>query len=251
MFMVIAMVNKYFKGEVENRVVSLTPEIDANLKEVVKSAYAKVAKNINDLKISDALSEVMAIFRRANKYIDETCPWVLAKDPANEKYLETVLFNLCEAIIVGTTLLEPFMPETAQKVAKMFNTKLRTVEEVSNFAVVDEYKVTDAPEVLFPRFDIKEIQAKAEQIKAEQIKEFNKENTVKVEEVKKGKEIIEFDAFEKVELKVGTILNSEKVEGSDKLLKNTVKLGEEVRTIVSGIAKLINQKILLVNKLLL
>lgn len=233
----IAMVNKYFKGEVENRVVSLTPEIDANLKEVVKSAYAKVAKNINDLKISDALSEVMAIFRRANKYIDETCPWVLAKDPANEKYLETVLFNLCEAIIVGTTLLEPFMPETAQKVAKMFNTKLRTVEEVSNFAVVDEYKVTDAPEVLFPRFDIKEIQAKAEQIKAEQIKEFNKENTVKVEEVKKGKEIIEFDAFEKVELKVGTILNSEKVEGSDKLLKNTVKLGEEVRTIVSGIAK--------------
>ena len=233
----IAMVNKYFKGEVENRVVSLTPEIDANLKEVVKSAYAKVAKNINDLKISDALSEVMAIFRRANKYIDETCPWVLAKDPANEKYLETVLFNLCEAIIVGTTLLEPFMPETAQKVAKMFNTKLRTVEEVSNFAVVDEYKVTDAPEVLFPRFDIKEIQAKAEQIKAEQIKEFNKENTVKVEEVKKGKETIEFDAFEKVELKVGTILNSEKVEGSDKLLKNTVKLGEEVRTIVSGIAK--------------
>ncbi len=233
----IAMVNKYFKGEVENRVVSLTPEIDANLKEVVKSAYSKVSKNINDLKISDALSEVMAIFRRANKYIDETCPWVLAKDPANEKYLETVLFNLCDAIIVGTTLLEPFMPETAQKVAKMFNTKLRTIEEISNPAFVSEYKVTDSPEVLFPRFDIKEIQAKAEQIKAEQIKEFNKENSVKVEEPKKGKETIEFDAFEKVELKVGTILNSEKVEGSDKLLKNTVKLGEEVRTIVSGIAK--------------
>lgn len=233
----IAMVNKYFKGEVENRVVTLTPEADASLKETAKQTYEKVKKHMDNLKIADATSEVLALFKRANKYIDETCPWVLAKNPENEKYLENVLYNLCETIIIGTSLLEPFMPETAQKVADMFNTKLRTVEQICEFGVEKEYHVTEKPEVLFPRFDLKEVLKKAEEIKAEQIKEFNKENGVKVEEKKESKPTIEFDAFEKVELKVGTITDSVKVEGSDKLLKNTVKLGNEVRTIVSGIAK--------------
>ncbi len=233
----IAMVNKYFKGEVENRVVTLTPEADASLKETAKQTYEKVKKHMDNLKIADATSEVLVLFKRANKYIDETCPWVLAKNPENEKYLENVLYNLCETIIIGTSLLEPFMPETAQKVADMFNTKLRTVEQICEFGVEKEYHVTENPEVLFPRFDLKEVLKKAEEIKAEQIKEFNKENGVKVEEKKESKPTIEFDAFEKVELKVGTITDSVKVEGSDKLLKNTVKLGNEVRTIVSGIAK--------------
>ena len=233
----IAMVNKYFKGEVENRVVTLTPEADASLKETAKQAYEKVAKHMENLKISDATSEVLALFKRANKYIDETCPWVLAKDPANEKYLENVLYNLCETIIIGTSLLEPFMPETAQKVADMLNTKLRSVEQISEFGLEKEYHVTDKPEVLFPRLDVKEILKKAEEIKAEQIKEFNRENGAPEPEKVESKPTIEFADFEKVELKVGTIVDSVKVEGSDKLLKNTVKLGSETRTIVSGIAK--------------
>ena len=233
----IAMVNKYFKGEVENRVVTLTPEADASLKETAKQAYEKVAKHMENLKISDATSEVLALFKRANKYIDETCPWVLAKDPANEKYLENVLYNLCETIIIGTSLLEPFMPETAQKVADMLNTKLRSVEQISEFSLEKEYHVTDKPEVLFPRLDVKEILKKAEEIKAEQIKEFNRENGAPEPEKVESKPTIEFADFEKVELKVGTIVDSVKVEGSDKLLKNTVKLGAETRTIVSGIAK--------------
>ncbi len=233
----IAMVNKYFKGEVENRVVTLTPEADASLKEAAKQAYEKVCKHMDNLKISDATSEVLALFKRANKYIDETCPWVLAKDPANEKYLENVLYNLCETITIGTSLLEPFMPETAQKVADMLNTKLRSVEQISEFGIEKEYHVTDKPEVLFPRLDVKEILKKAEEIKAEQIKEFNRENGAPVTEKVESKPTIEFADFEKVELKVGTIVDSVKVEGSDKLLKNTVKLGSETRTIVSGIAK--------------
>ena len=233
----IAMVNKYFKGEVENRVVTLTPEADASLKETAKQAYEKVAKHMENLKISDATSEVLALFKRANKYIDETCPWVLAKDPANEKYLENVLYNLCETIIIGTSLLEPFMPETAQKVADMLNTKLRSVEQILEFGLEKEYHVTDKPEVLFPRLDVKEILKKAEEIKAEQIKEFNRENGAPEPEKVESKPTIEFADFEKVELKVGTIVDSVKVEGSDKLLKNTVKLGSETRTIVSGIAK--------------
>ena len=129
------------------------------------------------------------------------------------------------------------MPETAQKVADMLNTKLRSVEQISEFGIEKEYHVTDKPEVLFPRFDVKEILKKAEEIKAEQIKEFNRENGAPEPEKVESKPTIEFADFEKVELKVGTIVDSVKVEGSDKLLKNTVKLGSETRTIVSGIAK--------------
>lgn len=230
----IAMTNKYFGGKVVNK--NVAEDVDASLKEVVTNAYNKVQEKMDNLKISDALSEVMSVFRRANKYIDETCPWVLAKEE-NKDRLETVLYNLCEAIMVGTTLLSPYMPTVTQKVAEMFNTTLKNVESVSKFGEVAEYNVTATPEVLFPRLDIKEVLAKAEIIKQEQIKEYNKENGIVVEEPKPSKPTIEFGDFEKVELKVGTIVDSVKVEGSDKLLKNTVKLGNETRTIVSGIAK--------------
>ena len=230
----IAMTNKYFGGKVVNK--NIAEDVDASLKEVVTNAYNKVQEKMDNLKISDALSEVMSVFRRANKYIDETCPWVLAKEE-NKDRLETVLYNLCEAIMVGTTLLSPYMPTVTQKVAEMFSTTLKNVESVSKFGEVAEYNVTATPEVLFPRLDIKEVLAKAEIIKQEQIKEYNKENGIVVEEPKPSKPTIEFGDFEKVELKVGTIVDSVKVEGSDKLLKNTVKLGNETRTIVSGIAK--------------
>ena len=230
----IAMTNKYFGGKVVNK--NVCEDVDSGLKDVVTAAYNKVSEKMDNLKISDAIQEVMTIFRRANKYIDETCPWILAKEE-NKDRLETVLYNLCEAIVTGTTLLSSYLPTVAEKVVAMFNTTLKSEDGVKTFGVANEYTVTQTPEVLFPRLDIKDVLAKAEIIKQKQIEEYNRENGIVVEEPKPSKPTIEFADFEKVELKVGTIVNSEKVEGSDKLLKNTVKLGAETRTIVSGIAK--------------
>lgn len=230
----IAMTNKYFGGKVVNK--NVCEDVDNGLKDVVTAAYNKVSEKMDNLKISDAIQEVMTIFRRANKYIDETCPWILAKEE-NKDRLETVLYNLCEAIVTGTTLLSSYLPTVAEKVVAMFNTTLKSEDGVKTFGVANEYTVTQTPEVLFPRLDIKDVLAKAEIIKQKQIEEYNRENGIVVEEPKPSKPTIEFADFEKVELKVGTIVNSEKVEGSDKLLKNTVKLGAETRTIVSGIAK--------------
>ena len=238
----IAMTNKYFGGKVENK--NKVEDVDNSLKEVVVNAYDKVAKKFDELKISDALSEVFAIFKRANKYIDETCPWVLAKDENNADRLQTVLYNLCEAITIGTSLLNVFMPSTTLKVLKMFNVDLRASTNIKNFGETKQFSVVSNAEVLFPRLDVKEVLKTADEIKQKQIAEFLKENkqevktevTNKKEELVK-KDIIDFETFSKVELKVGTIINSEAVEGSVKLLKNTVKIGEETRTIVSGIAK--------------
>lgn len=227
----IAMVNKYFGGIVSN--TNATTTFDESLKQVVTGAYEKVNAKFNELKVSDALSEVMAIFKRANKYIDETCPWVLAKDENKQNELKTVLYNLCEAIIIGTSLLTPFMPNVAEQVASMFNVKLRDVTNISTFGLETEINVTNEPKVLFPRFDLKEILEKAKVIKEKQIKEYEAE----MGNVEPKKAEITFDDFEKIELKVGTILHSEKVEKSDKLLKNTIKIGNETRTIVSGIAE--------------
>ncbi len=226
----IAMVNKYFGGKVKG--TNANTQFDESLKQVVTQAYLKVSAKFNELKVSDALSEVMAIFKRANKYIDETCPWVLAKDESKKNELETVLYNLCEVIIIGTSLLSAFMPNIALEVVAMFNTNLRDVNNINLFGLEKEIVVTKNARVLFPRYDLKDIMEKAKAIQEEQIKEYEKENA-KVE----AKPQIVFDDFEKVELKVGTILNSEKVEKSDKLLKNTIKIGNETRTIVSGIAE--------------
>lgn len=226
----IAMVNKYFGGKVKG--TNANTQFDESLKQVVTQAYLKVSAKFNELKVSDALSEVMAIFKRANKYIDETCPWVLAKDESKKNELETVLYNLCEVIIIGTSLLSAFMPNIALEVVAMFNTNLRDVNNINLFGLEKEIVVTKNARVLFPRYDLKDIMEKAKAIQEKQIKEYEKENA-KVE----AKPQIVFDDFEKVELKVGTILNSEKVEKSDKLLKNTIKIGNETRTIVSGIAE--------------
>ncbi len=226
----IAMVNKYFGGKVKG--TNANTQFDESLKQVVTQAYLKVSAKFNELKVSDALSEVMAIFKRANKYIDETCPWVLAKDESKKNELETVLYNLCEVIIIGTSLLSAFMPNIALEVVAMFNTNLRDVNNINLFGLEKEIVVTKNARVLFPRYDLKDIMEKAKAIQEKQIKEYEKENA-KVE----AKPQIVFDDFEKVELKVGTILNSEKVEKSDKLLKNTIRIGNETRTIVSGIAE--------------
>lgn len=230
----IAMSNKYFGGVVKNGGVESA--VDDSLIEVVTGAYDKVCKKMDDLKIADALSEIFAVFKRANKYIDETEPWKLAKDESQKARLETVLYNLTETIIIGTSMLSAFMPETCKKVLANLNVEARDFSKLNKFGLLKETKVAEKVDALFPRLDIKEIMAKAEEIKQKQLEEFKKENGETVEEQKKD-EFITIDDFDKVKIKVGEILACERVEKADKLLKSQVKIGDEVRTIVSGIAK--------------
>ena len=246
----IAMANKYFGGKVSDK--GANEDVDTQLKQVVTSAYNKVCKKIDEFKIADALSEVFAIFKRANKYIDETMPWALAKEEGKQDRLSTVLYNLLESIVIGTSLLQPFMPVTAEKVLNAIGVECRDYSKLNEFGLLGEVVVAETFDVLFPRHDIKEILAKSEEIKAKQLKEYEdmiaKENANKVE-------LISIDDFDKVKIKVGEILKSEKIEKSDKLLKNTVKIGDEVRTIVSGIAKhyspeeMVGKKVLVVTNL--
>ncbi len=225
----IAMSNKYFGGIVKD--TGVYEEIDASLKEVVISAKEKVAKKMDEFKVADALFEIFSIFRRANKYIDETMPWALAKDESKKDRLATVLYNLVESIIIGTSLLSPYLPDTCEKVAKMLNLDLREYDKLGEFGLINQVKVTENPEILFARIDSVKVM--------EEVNKMIEERKEKVaEEVKEEdkKEPIEIDDFAKVELKIAKVLACEKVEKSKKLLKLTVKVGEETRTVVSGIA---------------
>ena len=227
----IAMSNKYFGGVLEDK--GVVEPVDDELKAVVTGAYKKVAEKIDAYKVADALSEIFTLFRRANKYIDETMPWALAKDETKKDRLATVLYNLSEAIIIGTTLLESFMPETAEKVYKEFNTTARDFDRLGEFGLLENgTKVTDAPEILFKRLDAKEISDKVNAMyEARKPKEVKKpENVVEISE-------IGIEDFMKVQLRVGEIVEAEKVKKANKLLKFSVKIGDETRTIVSGIAK--------------
>lgn len=235
----VAMVNKYFGGKVENKKVE--NDASRNLKEVVTSALSKVCKKMDELKVSDALFEVFGVFKRANKYIDETEPWNLAKQDCKDE-LETVLYNLIETIVIGTNLLKPFMPKTSKLVLEKLNAEDRDYTKLNEFREDVKYEIYEKSIMLFPRFDLKEVLIKGEEIKKKQLEEFEKVKKMEekkeeiVEEIK-GKDLIEYDDFDKVELKVGTILTSEKVENADRLLKFSVKIGDEVRTIVSGVAE--------------
>jgi len=248
----IAMTNKYFGGRVVDKVVS--EDVDNELKEIVVNAYEKVSKKMDENKISDALSEVFAIFKRANKYIDETMPWALAKDESKFDRLSTVLYNLLESIIIGTSLLQPFMPVACEKVLKALNVNIRNYKKLNKFGLEKEISVCESISALFPRLDVKEVLKQSEIIKEKQLKEYM-ESIKKEEEIKNKNTLIDIDYFSKVNMKVGEILNSERIEKSDKLLKNTVKIGNEVRTIVSGIAKyytpeqMIGKKVLVVTNL--
>ena len=225
----IAMSNKYFGGIVKD--MGVVEDIDASLKEVVKSAKEKVAKKMDEFKVADALFEIFSIFRRANKYIDETMPWALAKDESKKDRLSTVLYNLVESIIIGTSLLSPYLPDTCEKVANMLNLDLREYDKLGEFGLINEVKVTENPEILFARIDsvkvMEEVNKMIEERKEKVVEEVKEENK---------KEPIEIDDFAKIELKIAKILACEKVEKSKKLLKLTVKVGEETRTVVSGIA---------------
>ena len=225
----IAMSNKYFGGEVKDAFVN--EEVDLELKQTATSLYEKVVNKMNDFKVSDALFEIMGLFRRANKYIDETMPWALAKDETKADRLKTVLYNLTESIIMGTSLLSAFMPETASKVSKMLNLPLIPFEKLNEFGSFEKTVVTSAPEILFARLDSAKVM--------EQVNKMIEERKEKVPEVvveENVKPEISIDDFAKVQLKIAKVIACEKVEKSKKLLKLTVKIGDEERTVVSGIA---------------
>ena len=248
----IAMSNKYFGGLVQN--TNTNEEVDNELKAVVTSAQEKVTKKMDDFRVADALFEIFAIFRRANKYIDETMPWALAKDESKKDRLATVLYNLTESIIIGTSLLASYLPDTCQKVAKMLNVELRDYTDLSTFGLLKETRVTDKPEILFARLDGAKIMEEVNAMIEQRRKEFEQQEKAKEAE-QNTKPLIEFDDFAKVQLKVALVTACEKVEKSKKLLKLTVKIGSETRTVVSGIAlhytpeQLIGKKLVMVTNL--
>ena len=231
----ISMSNKYFGGVVADK--GVTEAVDEDLKATVLAAYDKVEAKMENLRVADALTEIFAIFKRCNKYIDETEPWVLAKDEAKADRLSTVLYNLVEGILIGTSLLEPFMPETAQKIAAQLNADIRGFEELNTFGLyVSGTKVTEKPEILFARLDVKEVVEKAEALYASRAQGDSKEeeDTEPVIDIE-AKPEISYEDFDKLQFRVGKIIACEEVPKSKKLLCSQVKIGSEVKQIVSGI----------------
>ncbi len=248
----IAMSNKYFGGTICDKGVS--EQVDEDLKATVCALKDKVFGSIDNYHVADAVNAIFSVLRRANKYIDETMPWVLAKDESKQDRLKTVLYNLTETIVICSSMLEPFMPDTAKKVLEQCGTTLRAYEDLDKFGLLGCVKVAENPQHIFARIDadkvMKELYARgivkkdeesAEEQKAVETteKKVEKQNEKKVEKVENVVDInqITIDDFAKVQLRVGKIVEAEKVEKADKLLKFSVQIGEETRTIVSGIAK--------------
>ena len=231
----ISMSNKYFGGEVADK--GAAGEADADLKATVLEAVKRVDEKMDKLRVADAITEIFGIFRRSNKYIDETMPWTLAKDEAQKDRLATVLYNLTEAITIGASLLYSFMPETAEKILAQLNTQKRTLEEMGTFGLYPSGgKVTDKPEILFARMDVKEVLEKVEAMRAaeevpaeEEAKE--DENVIDLE----AKPEITYDDFAKLQFQIGEIIACEAVPKSKKLLCSQVRVGSRVRQILSGI----------------
>ncbi len=233
----VSMSNKYFGGIVVDK--GAAEAVDDDLKAVATGAYAKVAAKMEGLRVADAITEIFTLFKRCNKYIDETQPWVLAKDPAGADRLSTVLYNLVEGILIGASLLEPFLPQTAEKVAQQLSTSLRGFEECESFGRYPSgSQVTQKPEILFARLDVKEVVEKADAMFA--ARNAATESAPGEEEKEPAVEIahkpeITFEDFGKMQFAVGEILKCEEVPKSRKLLCSQVKIGNEVKQIVSGI----------------
>ena len=227
----ISMSNKYFGGVVTK--TGVEEDVDADLKAVVTGTRAKVAAKMEDLRVADSITEIFNLFKRCNKYIDETMPWALAKDEAKKDRLAEVLYNLVESITIGASLLESFMPETTEKILAQLNGEKRSYEELDQFGLYPSgNKVTDKPEILFQRLDLKEILEKVEAMKAAQAKpEVPEEPVVDID----AKEDITFNKLEKMQFQVGEIIACEEVKKSRKLLCSQVKIGSQVKQIVSGI----------------
>ncbi len=233
----VAMIGKYFGGTVARSLTENEEMPDAEFKATVTGAVKKVVAKADELRIADAISEIFTLFRRANKYIDETMPWALAKDENKKARLSDVLYNLAEAIQIGASLLDSFMPETSAKIFAAFGGESRGIEECATFGLKESVTAKTVPP-LFARIDFKTLEPEIEKIRAAQIAEATAQTPApeKTEKEEKVPEIT-IDDFAKVQLRVGEIIACEKVAKSSKLLHETVKFGNEVRSIVSGIAK--------------
>ncbi len=256
----IAMSNKYLGGVVADK--GVTEDVDADLKAVVTACYDKVEKKMDELRVADALTEIFTLFKRCNKYIDETEPWVLGKDESKKDRLSTVLYNLVESISIGAALLDPFMPETAQKIREQLNAPERDFDTLGQFGLLASgTKVVETPEMLFARKDLKEVLEKAAEITKKQKADFEESQRKAAENLAKAglapapapkaetadseqapidipaKEEIEYDQFGAMQFQVGEIIKCEAVEKSKKLLCSQVKIGSQVKQIVSGIRK--------------
>ena len=226
----VAMSNKYFGGEV--RRTDAAEPVDDELKLVATTAYPRVKKAMDDLRIADALNEIFNIFRRSNKYIDETAPWVLSKDPEKADRLSEVLYNLIESISIGANLLAPFLPKTAEHIFGQLGTEPRTIDSLMTFGVYPETgnRVAEKPEILFARLDPKVVMEQAEALMAKQ-----KPQKPEAPAVLPIKDEITYDEFAKMDLRLGTVTACEEVKRAKKLLKLTIDIGSEQRTVVSGI----------------
>ena len=228
----ISMSNKYFDGVVINKGVD--EEIDTEFKQTILETPVKAAEKMEKLRVADAITEIFTLFKRCNKYSDETMPWALAKDEAKQDRLATVLYNLIEGITIGASFLEPFMPETSKKILEQINAEARAFDDMKEFGKYPSgNKVTEKPEILFARLDLKDVMEKVEEIKAKQKSETEGE---KYPEVEKKPEIT-IDDFDKVQIQVGEVIKCEPVKKAKKLLVSQIKIGAETRQIVSGIAK--------------
>ena len=230
----ISMSNKYFGGVVKS--TGVTEPVDQELKAVVQGTKEKVAAKMEDLRVADAITEIFTLFKRCNKYIDETMPWVLAKDDEKKDRLAEVLYNLVEGICVGAALLESFMPTTTEKILAQLNAPKRSYEELDSFGLYPSgNKVTEKPEILFARLDVKEVMEKVEAMRAEETKDQEAEKEeIPVIDIEAKPEVT-FDDFMKMQFQVGEIIACEEVKKSKKLLCSQVKIGSQVKQIVSGI----------------
>ena len=242
----VSMSNKYFDGVVKS--TGVTEDVDDDLKAVVIGTKEKVVAKMEKLRVADAITEIFILLRRCNKYIDETTPWVLAKDEAKQDRLAEVLYNLTESITIGASLLLPFLPDTAERIVGQLNTGIRDFDQLDQFGLYPSgNKVTDTPEILFARLDPKDVMPKVEEIQAKQKAEFeeeqrklgllpeaeNEEPVIDIE----AKEEITFEDFMKMQFQVGEIIECKAVEKSKKLLCSQVRIGSQVKQIVSGIRK--------------
>jgi methionyl-tRNA synthetase len=252
----VSMTNKYFGGVVEK--TGAAEDVDADLKAVVLEAVKKADAKMEKLRVADAITEIFGIFRRSNKYIDETTPWTLAKDEEKKARLSEVLYNLTEAITIGASLLSSFMPETSEKILKQLNTEKRSLDQMTEFGLYPSgNKVTDKPEILFARMDIKEVLEKVEEMKkaeaaaAGEAEEKPEEPGIDIE----AKPEITYDDFAKLQFQVGEIISCEEVKKSKKLLCSQVKIGSQVRQILSGIKawytpeEMVGKKVMVVTNL--
>jgi methionyl-tRNA synthetase len=254
----VSMTNQYFGGTVENR--KAYEPVDEDLKQTVLEAVKKADEKMDKLRVADAITEIFNIFRRSNKYIDETTPWTLAKDEEKKDRLATVLYHLAEAITIGASMLSSFMPETSEKILAQLGTQKRSLAEMKEFGLYpDGNKVVGNPEILFARLDIKKVLEQVEALKEPEAEEnIENESGAQAEDavmdVEKKPEIT-YDDFDRLQFQIGEIVKCEAVAKSKKLLCSQVKIGSETRQILSGIKawykpeEMVGKKVMVVTNL--